>query len=293
MANCQISPSDPYPCSFDIPSQLLVDPDIILPLQPAHCGPCYSEPLHLSFKREATIGSDLHKLRLTISCKPTWFSGVGDLVHFYYSVSNAGSVPIAGDIQILDQEHGNFTIPNVYLNPDSYVTARQSHVITNYDVQEQLASAKAVAAIKIPYHPVVIYSNTHQHLMPQGTVDLSGKLTTVSIGSRSDLFITTVTITNSYLSHVIAENVQLILDVPSSVRDVKIKSGSGCCYKIDEKTGKSYIAITIPELAINSSYEASWEWQKIDNGDGKLVLWSGCITTNSQVFPGADLTVSG
>lgn len=253
-------------------------------------GPCGNQLITLRYLKGVTTPCGNYSISLTVSWSPIWFSGIGDTLYFYYTVTNTGSATLAGDIEILDQNFGAFTIPDAVLKPGAYVNIRKSYTITAHDAEAHIVSTKAIAAVKVPCYPVVVYSNIALALVPQGTVDLSGVMTQELLNPGLITVLARVAITNSSLSHVAAENVRLVFPKPQYVANViprpAIPPASAITYD------GTQVVIEIPSLPIGETYYFEWLWFSSPPDSQRSVTWSGTITTNSLPFPDSDLTVT-
>ena len=278
-----------------IPEQLLnADPGQGFPVitQQVACGPCGSELINLRYLREFTTPCGTYRLFLEITWDPEFFSGVGDTVYFYYTVTNTGTATIVGDIEILDSHLGSFTIPEAALNPGGYVNIRRSYDITQQDADAHIITTRAIAAVKVPCYPVVVVSNVSQASIPQGTVSLSGVMTQELLVPGLITVLAKVAITNSCLSHVAAENVRLVFPIPQYVNKVFPRAPVPPASAIIYDVVNNQVIIEIDSLPICATYHFEWDWFSLPADKFQPVTWTGTITTTSLPVVGDDLTVT-
>lgn len=105
-----------------------------------------------------TIRTECGCLAATLekTAEPNLYSAAGQVITYFYTITNVGNVPIQAPIQICDDKLGTQIINCTLIWPGQSATFYRTHTITTLDLEVSEVTNASVAFIKVKKHKWLI-----------------------------------------------------------------------------------------------------------------------------------------
>lgn len=157
---------------------------------------------------------------LTKTAFPTFYTTVGQIITYTYTITNTGDIPICDPIRICDDHLGGQIIPRSFILPGISQSYTRTYTILPSDLLIPGITNIATAYIEVDCKCWVATCPASA-TVTFGNADLFGTISqALVVGAAPGTVEVTVTISNSALSATSAENVSLTLPFPAGISAV-------------------------------------------------------------------------
>jgi hypothetical protein len=212
---------------------------------------------------------------LTKTSSPTFFTAVGDVITYIYTITNTGNIPISDPIRICDDHLGGQIIPCSFILPGASQSFTRTYTIIASDLLVSGITNTAVAYIEVDPKRWVI-TPPSSATVTFGSADLFGTITqALVLGAATGTVEVTVTISNSALSSTAAQNVILTLPFPVGI--------SGVISGVPAPTAISATSVlfSIPSLAVGASSTFRFRYIAGSTASGASYAFAGTIASST------------
>lgn len=216
------------------------------------------------------ISASLNK---TVS--PSFFSAVGDVITYSYTINNTGSDIICDPIMICDDQLGTQFIPRSFICPGKSQTFTRTYTIQTSDLSNQTIKNTAVAYINVSRKCCVTTCKSSATITA-GNADLLGSMTqNIVLDSPEGTVEVTVTVSNSASSSTAAQNVTLTLQFPVGISNVI--AGNPAPTSI----GANAVSYSVPTLGVGVSSTFRFRYTAGNTTTGASYNFSGYIQSST------------
>lgn len=240
------------------------------------CNKCYRHDCDCNeYYQCLRSGCGYVSATLTKTAEPTVFTGAGQGILYIYTLTNTGTVPINGMVQICDDKLGGQILPCVCIAPCQSTTVVRNYVTTADDLLSPSLTNTATAFIQVKRRKWVVTCPASA-TVTYGDADLFGAIAqTALIGPGANVV---VTITNSGASATPAFGVSLTLPFPAGTNSGNVVAGAAigaASVPVVTATGVTITEATIP---IGASYQYQFSYGPVASG---AYAWAGTIASAS------------
>lgn len=219
---------------------------------------------------------------LTKAVAPYFFTTIGQVITYSYTVTNTGTAAIYGTIQICDSRLGTQIIPCTYIPPCLSQTFTRTYTTVASDLMTPYITNTAIAYIQVKKNKSVstqpafatitfgdadVFGSINQVLAP-GTGGTGGNGTV-------DVFIGNMGIPTSQSA---AFGIQLLLPFPAGVTSTQITGLAGFGSAATPVVTTTGVLISEGTIALASTNHYQFVYGPLTTGN---YTWSGTITTQS------------
>lgn len=209
---------------------------------------------------------------LEVTAEPEFFTGVGEVITYLYTITNTGTAIINYPVQICDDRLGS-QFNQVCIMPGCSQTLTRTYTVGVDDLRVGSLTNKAVAYIQVKRCKWV-FTPEAEITITFGSADVSGTISQEVVDRLTVL--TTVTISNSTLSSTPAFNVTL--DLPFPVGVTSVVPGAAIGSASAPVVNGTLVNITQASIPVGTTYQYEFTYTVGSEG---AYQWSGNILTGS------------
>ena len=206
---------------------------------------------------------------------PLFFTAAGQIIKYFYTITNTGTDTIKSPIQICDDKLGSQIIECVCIPPCESRVFTRTYTITAADLTTPSITNTATAFIKVKKRKWVITQQS-QSTVTYGYADVFGSITQTPTGGTGALV--TVSISNSAGSFSPAFGVSLVLPYPSGVTSSVTTAGAAISPANAVTVGSTGVSISQATIPIGATYQYQFTYGPVASGS---YTWAGTIQTAS------------
>jgi uncharacterized repeat protein (TIGR01451 family) len=219
---------------------------------------------------------------LTKTATPTFFTAAGQIITYSYTLTNTGTVPICGQIQICDNRLGVQIIPCVFIPPCSSQTFTRTYTTVPTDLTTPSITNTATACFQVTRRKAVC-TPPASATITFGVADVFGSIVqTLTPGTGGtggtgtvNVFISNMAPPNSQTA---AFGIQLILPFPAGITFGQISGLTGFAPASTPTVNATGVVINEATIPVASTYHYQFTYGPLTAGS---YTWSGTITTQS------------
>ncbi len=209
------------------------------------------------------------------SASPSFYTEVGQIITYTYTITNTGTVPICYPIQICDDKLGGQIIPYSNIYPGLSQSFTRPYAITANDLLQQSITNTATACIIVKCKKWVCTDPTSATIT-FGNADVLGTITQTLVEDNIGSVI--ITISNSTLSETSAFGVNLFLPYPAGVTAGNVIPSLAIAPASAIVVGP--LGLTIAEAVIPAANTYQYRFTYTPGAPGAF-QWAGIINTAS------------
>lgn len=219
-------------------------------------------------------------MHLTKTSSPQYFTAAGQVITYYYTITNTGSQTIRMPVRICDDKAGSLNLPCVCILPCKYQTFTKTYTVKDTDLESPTLVNSAVAYAYYKKCKVLV-SNTAKCTVTYGDADVSAAMTQTLVpaeGEGTTGAHAVVTISNSALSATSAFDLVLNLPYPVGVTAGNISGLTGSATITAGSTG---INISTATLAVGATNTYAFDYFPAVVDPNTSYTWNGVLETAS------------
>jgi uncharacterized repeat protein (TIGR01451 family) len=210
-----------------------------------------------------------------VTVNPTFYTAVGQIITYTYTITNTGSRVIDCPIIICDSRLGSQLINYVCIPQCGSCSYNRTYTISNQDLTVSSLTNEVVAFIQL--NPkAYVYTQSATVTITYGSSDLFGTITQTLTGGGTGATVT-ITITNSSSSLTDAYGVNLVLNNPANVP--LVVAGSAILPATAPIINPTNVTISEALIPIGTTY--TYQFNYFPSIIPASYNWSGTITSSS------------
>lgn len=209
---------------------------------------------------------------LVKSASPNFYTAVGQVITYTYTITNTGTAPICYPIRICDDKLGGQIIPRAFIQPGASQSFIRTYTITSSDLAVQGITNTASAYIEVKCRKWV-YTQPSSTTITFGSADLRGSISQ-AINATGGGVTVTVNIINDSSSLTNAQNAVLVLNFPPNIVPGTVTALSFTSPDTIN-VGASSVTLTSPTVAIGATHVFQFGYTP------GAYTWSGTITSST------------